>query len=242
MAAGFGSRLKAFQCPSGAVRLDIGVLHGSRIHGIVVFEDEHDVALIAIHGARQLVIAALSCTSSLPAAHDNKQPLARSLLELQVIYHVQNLADWVLDAKFVSISYLKQDASFSSGQTNYCCDVALGMMNNYVELWRIGGHHGAPFPGSSAAPASSASLLGTAASTERLLLYAMRLAVPTQLPKSESSIPSRNVVVASGEVPFMPILQSSAIYIYIQGQGCIIDHYSVVQAQFSIWCLYGLLS
>lgn len=193
MCAGFGCRLKAFQCPSGAISLDVSVLHGSRIHGIVVFEDEHHGALIAVHGARQLVIAALSSTTSPPLKHST-QPLAGQPLKLQVVYHVHNLADWVLDAKFVSVSWPAfQEGASSSG--NFSCDVALGMMNNYVELWKIEGNHEATVPGSNAA-----SLLATVASTERLLLYSMRLAVAPQVAGSESSTVSRNVVVASGAV------------------------------------------
>jgi hypothetical protein len=190
--AGFGCRLKAFQCPSGAIRLDVGVLTGSRIHGIVVWEDEHHRTLIAVHGARQLVIATLSSTSS-PCTQGTHTP-AGSPLKLQVMYHAHSLADWVLDANFASVCWT--DAPHS-GQGKICCDVAVGMMNNFVELWRVETSCKAPEPASSAA---SATLLATAASTERLLLYSMRLAIAPQLPCFEDTT-ACSVIVASGVLP-----------------------------------------
>jgi hypothetical protein len=191
--AGFGCRLKAFQCSTGAIRLDVGVLTGSRIHGIAVWEGDRHRALIAVHGAHQLVIAGLLCTSS--ACTEGIHAPDGPLLKLQVIYHAHRLADWVLDAKFASVCW---PAVPSSGTGKFCCDVALGMMNNFVELWRIEDGCEAPTPRASAA---SASLLGTAASTERLLLYSMRLAVAPQLLDSEDTSTCHNIVVASGVFP-----------------------------------------
>jgi hypothetical protein len=190
LCVGFGCRLKAFQCLSGAIRLDVAMLAGCRIHGIVVWEDEDDRALIAVHGARQLVIAELSTTSS-PCTQSTHAP-AGSALKLQVLYHAQNLADWVLDAKFTSVRW---GTLSSSGLGKFSCDVALGMMNNYVQVWRIEDNCEAPEPGSRVA---SATLLATAGSTERLLLYSMRLATAPQLPRSEDATTCRNIAVASG--------------------------------------------
>ena len=188
--------MKAFQCPSGAVCLDVVVLRGARIHGIVVHEDEHHGALVAAHGARQLVVAALSCATPGARTHA-KQPLARPALNLQVIHHIQHLADWVLDAKFTSVSWPEaQNRLEACSASKICCDVALGMMNNYVELWRIQGSCDASMPGS-----STASPLATAASTERLLLYSMRLAVTPKPSASEGSTVPHTVAVASGAVP-----------------------------------------
>lgn len=171
------------------------MLHGSRIHGIVVHEDERHGALVAVHGARQLVVAALACPTT-PAGTHATQPLARRSLNLQVIHHVQNLADWVLDAKFTSVRWPTTQDSLPTSSGRVSCDVALGMMNNYVELWRIEGNRDVSTLGSSVA-----SPVATAASTERLLLYSMRLVVAPQLPVSTDAVLPRTVAVASGALP-----------------------------------------
>jgi hypothetical protein len=204
-----------FQCPSGRALLNERVLLGARIHGISVHETKRDdcQVLLAVHGARQLAVAAL-CEDR-PTPEVAAAPPTRSQQrhpKLRILCHLQNLPDWILQAEFMSVTFHNPSDAASAGHSagTFSCDVALGLMNNYLELWEFEGAWDSGSCGPER-PSVRATCVSRADCSERLLLYSMRLAKACETVRPETAHSEYDVVIASGAAPSSLLPRRTAV-------------------------------